>query len=111
MHRNVTVAALTAILLLSPCANAPILAASADPLDVASDQPFLDWFVALTKQSAADQNYHRIPLDTKQSQEFVYLLHEAYRKQVTHDQFAEMVNLRYPDHQYEVNFILKLLPR
>jgi hypothetical protein len=105
-------AALTVALLLSACASPLIRSVRADPLDVSSDKPFLEWFKTLTSQAAADPNYRRIPLDTHdQSQEFIYLLHEAYSKQVTGDQFAQMVNLRYPGHEYEVSFILQHLPR
>jgi hypothetical protein len=87
--------------------------ASPDPRMQAAvtDQPFHTWLLGLTDQIKADPDYKRIPLDTSdQTSEFTQWLHDAYRHKITKTQFAQLVQSRYPGHQYETDFIIKRLP-
>lgn len=75
------------------------------------DQPFHTWFLGLVDQIKADPRYNRIPLDTSdRTGEFMQWLHDAYRHKITKAQFAQLVQARYPGHQYETDFIVKRLP-
>lgn len=89
-----------------------LMAACVSPLhDVASDKPFVDWYMNMATQAKADPDYHRIPLDTDaQAQEFVNWLHAVYRGQMSRDQFLQTVRARYPGHDNEANFILSRMP-
>ena len=75
-----------------------LLSACTSPLKSAmADKPFVDWYATLARQINADPSYRRIPLDTTdQAQEFVGWMHQAYRGEMSHEQFAQTVHARYP---------------
>jgi hypothetical protein len=78
----------------------------------ANDPNFQNWFNYLLKQVAHDPQYRRIPLNTpEQTTEFTTWVHLVYSRQLNSEQFYQLVNSKYPGHQYEINFILSRLPR
>lgn len=104
----VTAFALT-IPLLQGCATS----SPSDPRVVAAetDKPFNSWLNTLLTQVKADPKYRRLPLDTEaQEEEFMVWLHNAYHHRVTKEEFSAWVNSQYPNHQYEVSFIVSRLP-
>lgn len=75
------------------------------------DKAFNDWSNNVIKQIEADPKYKRIPIDTtEESADFIVLMHDAFRKKISHKMFFQRVNARYPDHQYEISFIVSRLP-
>lgn len=75
------------------------------------DEPFYAWFNRLVDQVKADPNYRRIPIDTKADEEqFLIWLHDTYRHRMTKQEFADLVNGRYPNHRNEVAFIVSRFP-
>lgn len=75
------------------------------------DEPFYAWFNSLLDQVKANPSYKRIPIDTKADEEqFLIWLHDTYRHRMTKQEFAELVNGRYPNHRNEVAFIVSKFP-
>lgn len=88
-------------------------AAKQDPRITAAveDKSFQDWFDQLIGQIKANPQYKRIPIETEaQQNEFLALLHDAYRHRISKQEFAQRVNSQYPNHQSETSFIVSKLP-
>ncbi|AHG65388.1 hypothetical protein [Advenella mimigardefordensis] len=80
-------------------------------VEAGDDKQFNDWYNQLLTQIKADSNYKRMPIDTKRQELESYVwFHEAYRKQITKEELARRLNTSYPNHKYEVNFIVSRLP-
>lgn len=100
-------AALACAMALSAC-----VADSPDVTAAANDAAFMSWFAGVGDDIAADPNYNRMPIDTSaQESEFGTKLHQAYRVEITEAEFGQWANATYPGHDYEVDFILRRLPR
>lgn len=55
-----------------------------------------------------DPNYHRLALDTPEKKEwFKNLTYRLWDRQITRQQFMSEGLKRYPDHGYELNFIVR----
>ena len=92
---------------LQSCAHAQSSAA----MTALDDKPFNDWTNSLMKQIKADPQYKRLPLDNSyQTDEFIVLLHDAYRKKISKNEFSKQISTQYPGHQYEATFIVSRLP-
>ena len=106
-------AVVTAFALTIPLLQGCATSSQDDPRVVAAgmDKPFNNWLDTLVTQIKADPKYKRLPLDTEaQQQEFTVWLHNAYHHRVTKEEFSAWVNGQYPNHQYEVSFIVSRLP-
>jgi len=75
------------------------------------DKPFSAWFDSLVEQIKADPSYKRMPIDTEaEANQFLVSLHDAYRHRIAKQDFATLLNSRYPNHRNEVAFIVSRLP-
>lgn len=107
LSRAFLMAAILGLPLAQGCATnqAPRIAAAVE------DKPFQDWLDQLISQIKGSPHYKRIPIDTAEQQnEFLVLLHDAYRHRISKQDFAQRVNNQYPDHQSETSLIVSRLP-
>lgn len=80
-------------------------------IEAGEDKQFNEWFNQLLAQIKVDPTYKRMPVDTKKQELDLYVwLHEAYSKKITKQELTQRLNTAYPNHTYEVSFIVSRVP-
>lgn len=80
-------------------------------IEAGEDKQFNEWYNRLLAQIKADPTYKRMPVDTKKQELDLYVwLHEAYSKKIAKQELTNRLNSAYPNHNYEISFIVSRLP-
>lgn len=108
---KLTLFGITAILAVA--LGAPHHAAvAALPAAATQNFDFAAWVTSLADAIQRDARYRRIPLDTgAQVNKFSGILYRLYTGEISEDQFKAWVDVEYPGHEYEQDFIIQRLPQ
>lgn len=107
----VLLASVTALIIgCNPQAGA-MRAATKDAKNPETAKAFEKWFNQTIEDVKNNPNYKRIPLDTKNQQEwFLSELFMAWDKKISKEEFTEKVLQKYPGYEDSVKFITDKLP-